>query len=344
MEDKKKPAAKKPTRPAAAKSESSASKSSEPITNSTESTGRNGSSRRGWYIIGGSIVGIIVLFIAIFAILIYKYQNDSRITKIVASIIPYPVERVDGRFVTYSEYLFEVDSIKHYYLSQTTADNKPAIDFNSNDGKVKLQQLKQQELEMLQQRAIIEKLAHEKKVTVSSKDVKDALDQTVKSAGGEDKTKEVLKKYYGWDLNDLKKEIKAGLLTQKVSDKITSDPGVNAQAKSKADDVLKQVKAGGDFGELAKKYSQDSSAANGGDLGFFGKGQMVKEFEDVAFKLQPGQVSDVVKTQYGYHVIKVIEKKDDQVHAAHILIKTVDFDQYLQDKVKQSKTTKYITP
>ena len=101
--------------------------------------------------------------------------------------------------------------------------------------------------------------------------------------------------------------------------------------------------AGGDFAALAKQYSQDTTAANGGDLGFFGKGQMVKEFETAAFGLEPGKVSGLVKTQYGYHIIKLIEFKDDksQAHAAHILIKTVDFNDYLMEQIKKAKTSSY---
>jgi len=84
----------------------------------------------------------------------------------------------------------------------------------------------------------------------------------------------------------------------------------DAAVKAKAEDVLKQAKGGADFAELAKKYSEDeSSAKNGGDLDYFGKGRMVPEFDQVAFTLQPGQISDLVKTQFGYHIIKVVDKK-----------------------------------
>ena len=301
-------------------------------------------SGRGWWVIGGTILALIVLFLGIFAILIYKFHSQSRIVYVVSRVIPYPAERVGNHFVSYGDYLFEVNSNKHYYLSQTTADNKPAIDFNSADGKAKLKQLQKQELLQLQQRAEIHELASKYKVNVTNKDVQTVYDQTAKSAGGESKMKDVLKKYYGWNTSDFRHEVKEGLLKQKVGEKIQNDPSLNAQAKSKAEDVLKQVKAGGDFAELAKKYSQDSSAANGGDLGFFSKGQMVKEFEDAAFKLQPGQTSDLVKSQYGYHIIKVIEFNGDhtQVHAAHILIKNVDVDQYLQDQLKKTKVKTYI--
>jgi peptidyl-prolyl cis-trans isomerase D len=84
----------------------------------------------------------------------------------------------------------------------------------------------------------------------------------------------------------------------------------DAAVKAKIEDILKQAKAGADFGELAKKYSEDeSNAKNGGDLDYFGHGKMVPEFDAVAFTLQPGQISDVVKTQFGYHIIKLTDKK-----------------------------------
>ena len=84
----------------------------------------------------------------------------------------------------------------------------------------------------------------------------------------------------------------------------------DATVKAKAEDLLKKAKAGADFAELAKANSEDeASAKNGGDLDYFGRGRMVPEFDQVAFALQPGQISDVVKTQYGYHIIKATDKK-----------------------------------
>ena len=84
----------------------------------------------------------------------------------------------------------------------------------------------------------------------------------------------------------------------------------DATVKAKADDLLKKAKGGADFAELAKANSEDeSNAKNGGDLDFFGRGRMVPEFDQVAFQMQPGQISDVVKTQYGYHIIKLTDKK-----------------------------------
>jgi peptidyl-prolyl cis-trans isomerase D len=82
---------------------------------------------------------------------------------------------------------------------------------------------------------------------------------------------------------------------------------------AKAEDLAKQAKAGADFAELAKKYSNDSNASEGGDLGFFGRGQMVAAFETAAFALQPKEISGVVTTEYGYHIIQALEKEAARV-------------------------------
>ena len=86
-----------------------------------------------------------------------------------------------------------------------------------------------------------------------------------------------------------------------------------AEVQLRANEILTQIREGADFAALASELSEDpGSKTNGGDLGFFARGQMVKEFEDAAFSLEPGTVSELVKSEYGYHVIRVEEHRDAQ--------------------------------
>ena len=105
-----------------------------------------------------------------------------------------------------------------------------------------------------------------------------------------------------------------------ISPKMTEEEKNNAYLKAKA--ILDSIRAGADFSEMAMKYSDDSSSAvRGGDLGKVKRGVFVKEFEDAAFLLKPGEVSDIVETQFGYHIIKLISKSGDLIETKHILIK-----------------------
>ncbi len=97
---------------------------------------------------------------------------------------------------------------------------------------------------------------------------------------------------------------------------------VKAASYEKAKAILDSITAGGDFAALARRYSEDpGSAAHGGDLGWARRGDFVKEFEEAAFALKEGQLSDVVETSLGYHIIQLIERRGEAIHPRQILIK-----------------------
>lgn len=120
--------------------------------------------------------------------------------------------------------------------------------------------------------------------------------------------------------------VRASHILFRVDEKATD--AEKKKVRAQADSVLKQAKGGADFAELAKKHSADGSAAQGGDLNFFSKGQMVPAFEQAAFSLKPGQISDVVTTQFGYHIIKVTDRK---------AASTVAFDE-VKDRIREFLT------
>ena len=168
----------------------------------------------------------------------------------------------------------------------------------------------------------------------------------------EDQLKASIRDMYNWDVEKFKARIvKPYIYLDKLQQAMGADPALDSVAKEKAQKVLDEVKKGDkSFEDLAKQYSEDTgSAAQGGDLGTFGKGAMVPEFENAAFALKEGQVSDLVKTQYGYHIIKVVKinlkkgtKDVDTIQAKHILIKIFDFDQWLKDYKDKVKVWQWI--
>ena len=120
-----------------------------------------------------------------------------------------------------------------------------------------------------------------------------------------------------------------------------ADAATKAKARATIDSVLQKVKAGQDFATLAQEFSQDpGSSARGGDLNYFKRGTMVREFNDAAFSLQPGQLSDVVTTQYGYHIIKVTDRKPGRVVPFEEVAPRIK--QFLQGQKKQERRSAFI--
>ena len=120
-----------------------------------------------------------------------------------------------------------------------------------------------------------------------------------------------------------------------------ADAPTKAAARAKAESVLKSAKGGADFAALAREHSQDpGSAAGGGDLGVFRQGQMVGPFNDVAFKLAPGAISDVVETDFGYHIIKVVEKQP--ARAVALDEARGDIERHLQQLNRQRETQAFV--
>ena len=102
-------------------------------------------------------------------------------------------------------------------------------------------------------------------------------------------------------------------------------------ARKEIEALLSRVKGGEDFAAIAKEKSQCPSSANGGDLGFFSKGDMVEPFEEAVFSMKPGEISNIVETQFGYHIIKLTDKKDE---------KTIGFEEAKEEISRSLKREK----
>ncbi|WP_242221110.1 peptidylprolyl isomerase PrsA [Bacillus cereus group sp. BfR-BA-01380] len=161
-----------------------------------------------------------------------------------------------------------------------------------------------------------------KKFKVSDDEVDKEFNKTKEQAG--DNFKMFLESNRMKNEDDLKKQIRSSLAIDKAIKQTITEKDVKARYKPEikasqilvndeqtANDIKRQLNSGVSFEDLAKKYSEDTiSKENGGDLGYFGPGKMVPEFEDAAYKLHVGEISEPVKSTKGYHIIKLTDKKD----------------------------------
>jgi len=139
-----------------------------------------------------------------------------------------------------------------------------------------------------------------------------------------DISQEEIKAYYETNIDDfvLQKQVRARHILIQVPPDAT--PEKTEEARKRAEEILAKAKKGEDFASLAEKYSQGPTAKKGGDLGYFPRGRMVKEFEDAAFSVQPGEISPVIRTQFGFHVIKVEDVKKERTQGLEEVRKSIE--------------------
>jgi len=220
---------------------------------------------------------------------------------------------VNGQVISMADYQKQIARARAFFIDQGL------VDPNTDEGKEQLAQINRQVLEdELISQVIMNQAATQLGVVVSEAEVQASVDSVIKELGGKTTFEQGLVQR-GMTYDEFVQEQRDQLLANALRDKVTADISRKAEQiharhilVDKAEDaqkVLARLKAGEDFARIAKEVSLDiGSAESGGDLGWFPRGSMVPEFEEVAFKLQKGQVSDVVKSPFGYHIIQLIEK------------------------------------
>lgn len=219
--------------------------------------------------------------------------------------------RVNGKEIPMALLQEQMDLVKRSLQEQ-------GADLNSPDAKAMLAQASADILDQLIAQELINQAAAQQNLTVSQSEIAGRVEDIAIQVGGKDKLDELLKKN-SLTMAYLERQVRDQLVAEKLFAKITENVAGTAEqvhashilvaTEKEALDILAQIKTGGDFAALAKQYSQDpGSRDQGGDLGFFPRGAMVPEFENVAFSLAVGQVSNPVQTAFGFHLIKVLEK------------------------------------
>lgn len=287
-----------------------------------------------------SIVIFVLAVLAFFSytlLALYRFHTTSTFMYRVTQVMPFPVAKAGPSFVAYENYLFEVRRYAHYY--QTQQD----VDFSTKAGKSQLEDFQKRALEGVIDDAYVKQLAKENNVSVSRADVNEqiALLRAQNRLGGSDQVfEDVLKEFWGWSVDDFRRELTKQLLAQKVVSKL------DTEAHARAEDYTSQLQRGVDFAELAKQNSDDQATkANGGEYGVpieKSNRDINPKVLDELFKLQPGQTSGIIETPTGLEIVKVIENNNGKLRAAHITVSFKPISTYVEPLKNDKKPRRFI--
>ncbi|MDZ7798335.1 MAG: peptidylprolyl isomerase [Patescibacteria group bacterium] len=283
------------------------------------------------------LVALIIIFILIFAIGIYGFNWQDSFTKKVSQIVPYPSALVNYKFLSYHDFLEDKETLSYYY------ENMPVVE--TNQAKPNNREINQLSISRLIKNEFLRQEAKDYDLNVTDLELEQEMQKIINQSESKQGVEDILKEIYNWQPEDFKENVlRYYLLRSKLQDALVADENlsVNKQAKEKADEVLEKVNnEEKSFENLAKEYSEDDTASQGGYLGFFSQGEMVSEFEQAAMALEEDETSGLVKTEFGYHIIKLLSKKgegeDLELEASHILIKTANIDTYINQEIKKAR-------
>lgn len=284
----------------------------------------------------GLLVAAIVGFFVYCGLALYKFQSSSAFIYRVTQVLPFPVARAGKNFVAYENYLFELRRYQHYYQTQQR------VDFGSESGKQQLATYKPRAMQEVVDAAYVKQLARQHHVSVSNGEVNAELDALrAQNQSNDQELANVTNKFFGWSIDDLKRELKQELLAQKVAAKL------DTAAQAKAASVAAQAQDGTDFGALASQFSDDTATKGNG--GQYADTAITAASTDVPpavvrvlQKLNVGQVSDVIPAGSTLEVVKLLANDSGKLKAAHISIKLQDIATYLAPYEKAHPSHAYI--
>ena len=272
-----------------------------------------------------------MVFLVYCGLALYKFQSTSGFIYDVTRVLPFPVAKAGPSWVSYESYLFDLRRNLHYYETQQK------VNFSDPSGKRALVRYKAQALQRVVDAAYVKRLAAQNHVSVSSQEVNSEVDllKQQNRLGSNDKVfQTVLSEFWGWNVNDFKRELKSQMLAQKVAAKLDTSSSQRAQA------ALVALKNGADFGQLAGQVSDDAaSKGNGGQYGALidrSSREVPPEVVNALYKLQPGQYSAVISAGNTLQIVKLQDVQGNKVHGAHIQFNIKDIHTFIAPlKTKQ---------
>jgi parvulin-like peptidyl-prolyl isomerase len=253
---------------------------------------------------------------------------------------------VNGQPIAFDEYQKQVVQVEAFFEQE-------GLDAQSQEGQDRLAQARRQVLEQMIDQELIRQAAAEMGVGVSTEELESSVQDIVAQSGGEEQFNQSLQAT-GTTYEDFEQMLLDQLLSEAVYDAVTTSISPVAEqaharhillgTRQSAEEVLARLESGEDFAYLAREYSEDiSSRERGGDVGFFPRGVMPPEVEEVAFSLEVGDVSEIVESQFGFHIVQVLEREEREI-AVEVFenLRQQTFMQWLQDRREGASIERFV--
>jgi len=286
------------------------------------------------------LVAFFVVLVAFFSIGIYVLRWQGPAISKVQNVLPFPIAVVNGRFITFTDFS------KRYEAYKKSITANQVFDFNDPANAQVVAKQRTDLLTRMVDLKLEELLSARMNLGVSKSDIDQEL--TAFTANGSAEFEKSLQDTYGWKISDFVAELVIPQLReQKLRKALVADEKLNAKSFETARDIKTKLGQGADFAELAKQYSQDTTSKDlGGDLGWIVPEDLAPDFREAVFKLQPKQVSEILISPYGLHIVQVLESsKDDSgktsVHLRQIMLSDLNFDKWLQQQRNEAKVWKF---
>ncbi|MCK4635327.1 MAG: peptidylprolyl isomerase [Candidatus Moranbacteria bacterium] len=278
------------------------------------------------------LLGLLIFFT-------YIVNVNSPFVNKVRSFFPMPAVIVGNSWITINEFEDNVSSTRHFYESQDFSKVGIRIDFDTEDGKKRLNLRRREILNRMIQDEIIKKIAQEYKVTVTDEEVESDIRRIISEGNGSREGAEKRAGLYGWTLSEYGDNIGyIELLTKKVEKRFNEGNLISDEKIKVMNQVKKELNDGRDFSDVAKKYSDGKTKEAGGALGWFKSGQLIDEVNQVAFSLESNKHSEIIESPLGLHIVKVTDFKilDDGtklLYVNQIFVKRKTFIDFVEEKM-----------
>ncbi len=293
-----------------------------------------------YFIYGGGVLGIIIIFILISGLAIYAFGAKSGVIKKISEIIPYPSAIIGfQKTITIGKLNKDLEAVKKFYENQDFSELGLRVDFSTEDGEKRLKIKEKQLLNKLIENKIVEILAKKKGVLITSEMVSQEFERKLVEYGGKEKFNNEILALYGWDTEEFKKEIvRPDLQREELEKDLKKTDSRYRESQEKIKKAKEALDSGESFEEVTKEYSKGKTAYDGGYLGWFSVSQMIPEVGATILFLEKNQVSDIIESPLGYHIVKFNQTKEEDnkqlFEIYQIFIPTKSLSERLYDMAK----------